>query len=140
MRAPKIPEITASDPISIDRVDEKMDLVAGKPLERSWVDALLEKSRIEMERKLAAAGPRSIDTMIDVMENAERDSDKLAAAKEIASRVQGKGSDIEAVKDTGPRIQVTIHKLSVGTTDPVAIPITEKALAQILGGEDDRGR
>src|SRR5690349_18098919 len=114
MRKPKAsPETAPSDPISLDQVDETMQLVPGKPLERSWIDALLEKSRQEMEKRLAEAGPRSIDTMVQVMDSAERDSDRLAAAKEIASRVQGKGYEPQDVKESGPRIQVVIQPLTV---------------------------
>lgn len=140
MRAPKVPEITPSDPISLDRVDETMNLVPGVPLERSWVDALLEKSRREMEKRLAAAGPESIDVMVGVMRGAEKDSDRLAAAKEIATRVQGKSAEGPAVIDTGPRIQVTIHKLSMNTSDPVSIPVTAEAVAKMLEAGDDRSR
>lgn len=99
------------------------------------VDEMLERSRLDMERKLAAAGPRAVETIVDVMEHGEKDSTRLAAAKEVIEQVRGRPGQQKGEGAQGPVINVVIQKLfATGAAREITIPVTEAAMDAIEAG------
>jgi hypothetical protein len=96
------------------------------------IDALLEQSRLEMEHKLIEAGPKAVATLVDVMETAEKDSDRLSAAKEVIAQVRGRaGTQENDSASRGPSIIVNILQLSTGGRTSLPVPVSEADLAAI---------
>jgi hypothetical protein len=99
------------------------------------IDELLEQSRLEMERDLVKAGPKAVSTLVDVMETAEKDSDRLSAAKEVIAQVRGRaGTQQPEAVQQGPTIHVTINQLSTGERRALPIPVSEAVMDAIEAG------
>lgn len=99
------------------------------------IDALLEQSRLEMEKGLVQAGPKAVATLVDVMETAEKDSDRLSAAKEVIAQVRGRAGTQQAeAVNQGPTIHVTINQLSTGERRALPIQVTEAVMDAIEAG------
>jgi len=97
------------------------------------VDQLLEQSRLEMEHKLAQAGPLAVTTLHDVMTDSEaKHADRISAAKEVIAQVRGRAGVQENEQvNKGPTINITINKLSTGRRESIPIPVTDAVMDEI---------
>lgn len=110
-------------------------MAAPQDLTSEAIDQLLEQSRLEMERGLVEAGPKAVSTLVDVMENAEKDSDRLSAAKEVIAQVRGRAGTQQAdAVASGPTIHITIHKLSTGERHALPIQVSDAVMDAIEAG------
>lgn len=104
-------------------------------LTSALVDQMLENSRLEMESKLAQAGPIAVATLVDVMEDPDaRNSDRISAAGKVLDKVMASPKpDLgEAVR--GPTIHITINRLSTGKREVMPIAISESQMDAIEAG------
>jgi hypothetical protein len=102
-------------------------------LSSELVDQLLESARLEMESKLAEAGPLAVTTLHDVMTDPDaRHSDKISAAKEVIAQVRGRAGVQETAQVAqGHVINITINKLSTGERYAMPIPVTDAVMDMI---------
>ena len=97
------------------------------------VDELLESSRLEIERELAQAGPNAVRTLADVMQHAERDSDRISAASKILDKVMAPPK-AETPEHRGPIINVVINKLYAGERRALPISVSDEVMDAIEAG------
>lgn len=103
-------------------------------LTSEMVDEILEKSRLEVEKELANAGPIAVRTLTGVMQNEEaRDSDRISAAGKVLDKVMAPPK-AEAEAARGPVIQVIIEKLYAGTDRTIPIAVSERVMDAIEAG------
>lgn len=100
------------------------------------VDQMLESARLEMEGKLAEAGPLAVTTLHDVMTDSEaKHSDRISAAKEVIAQVRGRaGQQVTEQVNQGPTINITIHKLSTGERHALPISVSDRVMDAIEAG------
>ena len=100
------------------------------------MDEMLESARLEMEQKLAQAGPLAVTTLHDVMTDHEaKHADRISAAKEVIAQVRGRAaSQISEHTNQGPTINVVINKLYSGDRRALPIPVTEQVMDAIEAG------
>jgi hypothetical protein len=116
-----------------DRVIAPVDLTS------ELVDQLLESARLEMEHKLAQAGPLAVTTLHDVMTDTDaKHADRISAAKEVIAQVRGRAGTQETEKvHQGPTINITINKLSTGERYAMPIPVSDEVMDLIEAHASD---
>lgn len=99
------------------------------------VNQMLERSRLEMESKLAEAGPLAVTTLVDVMKDPEaRHGDKISAASKVMDKVYANPKG-EAEQNRGPVINVVIQKLFAGGERAIPIAVTDAVMDKIEAGQ-----
>ena len=106
-----------------------------QPLTSELVNAALEAARLEMEQKLAEAGPLAVTTLVDVMQDPEaRHGDKISAASKVMDKVYANPKG-ETEQNRGPVINVVIQKLFAGGERAIPIAVTEQVMDALEAGK-----
>lgn len=99
------------------------------------VNQMLERSRLEIESKLAEAGPLAVVTLVDVMQDPDaKNADRISAASKVLDKVHASPKAEQAEANRGPTLHITINRLSSGQRDEIPIPVSEDVMDAIEAG------